>query len=251
MRQQLLAGLALFTLLIALTPGPLSHAQDGDDMLPAAERVELAAGDGLTLVADFYRAEMGEETARPAVILFHMLGSNRVAWEPLLPTLVEDYGFHVLNVDMRGHGETGGDRDWPLAEEDVQTWLDWLREQDGVDPDAVSLLGASIGSNIALRGWANDENVATAIALSPGLDYQGVTTDDAVEGASDRPVMLVASRMDLGSARAVNALYELTEGYAAVRMYDGALHGTNLFRLEEGRTERLFAAIGDWIAENS
>ncbi len=151
---------------------------------------------------------------------------------------------------MRGHGETGGSQEWTLAEEDVQILIDWLREQDSVDPDAVSLVGASIGSNLAIRGWSNDENVATAVALSPGLDYRGVTTADAVEVQANRPIMLVASRNDVPSATAINDLYDLTSGYALVRMYDGNLHGTNLFRNDD-ISVFLAYAIAEWVDENS
>jgi pimeloyl-ACP methyl ester carboxylesterase len=230
----------------------LIHAQDGEDTPTLAEptRVEIEASDGLMLVGDFYAASTEDDEPVPAILLLHMLSSNRTAWEPVLPVLVAEYQFAVLNIDMRGHGETGGSQEWTLAEADVQTLIDWLREQDGIDPDAVSIVGASIGSNLAIRGWSNDENVATAVALSPGLDYRGVTTANAVEIQPNRPIMLVASRNDFPSATAINDLYDLTSGYAAVRMYDGNLHGTNLFR-DEAITNYLAYAIAEWVDENS
>lgn len=229
-------------LLVMFMMVPLSHAQEDGLM---AERIELEAEDGLTLVGDYY-APTGDEPV-PGVVLLHMLGSERSAWEPLLPVLVNQYQFAVINVDMRGHGETGGSRDWMQAETDLQQWIDWLRQQDGVG--AISLVGASIGSNMAIRGWANDGEVATVIALSPGLDYQGVTTADAVEANSERPIMLVAARGDFGSANAVNRLYDLTAGYVTVRMYEEYLHGTNMFRAEDHGY--LLTAIAEWIAEHS
>ncbi len=236
----------VLTFVLVMVPG--SYAQE-DGLSPA--RVELAASDGLMLVGDYY-APAGDEPV-PGVILLHMLSSQRSAWEPLLPVLVDEYQFAVLNVDMRGHGETGGSREWALAEDDLQLWIDWLRQQDGVDPDAISLVGASIGSNMAIRGWANDQNVVTAVALSPGLDYQGVTTADAVEANSERPIMLVAARNDRASAAAINDLYDLTEGYAVVRMYDGRLHGTNMFGRGTDPADYgyLLDAIAAWIDENS
>lgn len=227
-------------------------AQEDDVTLPEPVRVELDAADGLTLVGDFYTppAEMVEEgEPMPGVVLLHMLGQDRSTWAPLLPVLVNDYGFAVLNIDLRGHGETGGERDWVLAEADVEAWLGWLREQAMVDPDAVALVGASIGSNLAIRGWAGDEGITSVVALSPGLDYRGVTTTGAVEAAAGRPVMLAASRDDQYSADSVNQLYDLTTGRAAVHMYEGSLHGTNLFT-EEAIADYLLYAIADWVDEN-
>jgi pimeloyl-ACP methyl ester carboxylesterase len=228
------------------------HAQDGDETptLPDPTRVEIEASDGLMLVGDFYTGSLEDDELVPAILLLHMLSSNRTAWEPILPVLVGEYQFAVLNIDMRGHGETGGAQEWTLAEADVETLIDWLRQQDGIDPDAISIVGASIGSNLAIHGWSNDENIATVVALSPGLDYRGVTTTDAVESQPDRPIMLVASRNDFPSATAINNLYALTSGYAAVRMYDGNLHGTNLFR-DEDISVYLAYAIAEWVDENS
>ena len=174
----------------------------GGAVLPAlaqggtGEVVQVAAEDGLALVGDYY-APAGEalDAGAPGVLLLHMLNSNRAAWAGLIPPL-QEAGYAVLAVDMRGHGQTGGRADWPLAEADVQTWLDWLRAQEGVDPARLSLVGASIGANLALRGMANDPDVLTAVALSPGLDYRGVTTADAIATIDDRPVMLVAGQGD-------------------------------------------------------
>lgn len=229
----LLAGL--------ISPTPAAHA------LPEAQRVELEASDGLVLVGDFYMPESEEPV--PAVILMHMLGRRRGDWETLLPVLVDDYGMAVLNVDLRGHGETGGSTDWALAEEDVQIWIDWLRGQEGINPDAISLIGASIGSNLAIRGWANDEKIRTAVALSPGLNFRGVTTEDAVEANADRPLMLVSARSDRESAIAVTTLFDLTDGNALVRLFSGSRHGTDLFDTEY--SDWLITAIAEWVDSQS
>lgn len=237
----------LMSLMLTIVP---VFAQDGDDTDTSAlepEVVKIEAEDGLMLVGDYYfpTGEMDRETV-PAVILLHMLSSNRTKWESLIPVLVNDYGLAVLNIDMRGHGATGGSQDWPAAETDVQTLIDWLRTQDGINPDAVSIVGASIGSNLALRGWANDETVLTAVALSPGLDYRGVTTQDAVEAGSDRAVMLVASRQDTSSALAVTTLFAATTADVQVRLYSGRLHGTQLLE-NEAVVDELTHSIGIWI----
>ncbi|GAB4572284.1 MAG: hypothetical protein Kow0077_11290 [Anaerolineae bacterium] len=219
---------------------------DGPADLPSAEPVTLAASaDGLTLVGDFYPALPvdEQETAAPAVLLLHMLGSDREAWAPLIPALHEA-GYAVLAVDMRGHGETGGAQDWPLAEQDVADWLAWLRAQDGVDAERVNLVGASIGANLALRGLANDDTVVTAVALSPGLDYRGVTTEDAV-AAVTRPLMLVAGQGDRYSAESVRALGAALQGAGLVRFYASGLHGTQ-FLPQEPSLEALIIHWLDW-----
>jgi pimeloyl-ACP methyl ester carboxylesterase len=198
------------------------------------ETVEITAPDDLTIVGDYYP---GDENA---VLLLHMLSSRRSAWESLIPSLTAQ-GWTVLAVDMRGHGQTGGAQNWTAAETDVQVMVDWLREQGA---ENVAIIGASIGSNLALRGAANDEQVVTAVALSPGLDYRGVTTADAVETLGERPVLLVAERNDRYSADSVIDLFNLSEGQIQVRLGTGRQHGTNML------SETLNGVIVNWLAEH-
>src|SRR6185369_9428606 len=106
-------------------------------------------------------------------------------------------GYSVLNVDLRGHGATGGKTNWPMAVTDVQTWLDWVRTQPNIRANSVSIIGASVGSNLALIGCANDKDCVTAIALSPGSDYFGLRPNDFIaDGLKDRSALLVVSRKD-------------------------------------------------------
>lgn len=242
----MLLAILITSLLVLSWP---ASAQDDGDTPPTLPPilVNIEAEDGLVLVGDYYypAGEFDGDTM-PAVILLHMLNSNRSKWEPLIPILVNDYGMAVLNMDMRGHGETGGSQDWTAAEADVQTIVDWLREVDYVNPNAISIVGASIGSNLALRGWANDETILTAVALSPGLDYRGVTTQDAVATGSDRAVMLVAARQDTASALAVTTLFTETTADVQVRLYSGRLHGTQLLD-DENIASELSHNIGLWL----
>jgi pimeloyl-ACP methyl ester carboxylesterase len=232
----------LLTLLIAaaLIAGAAPAAAQDDP--PEPQRVELSAPDGLTLVANYFAPTDPGDSGAPAALLLHMLGSQKEAWGDLVPPLVEA-GYAVLAVDLRGHGETGGSNDWPLAEDDTRHWLDWLREQDGIDPLRINLVGGSIGSNLALRGMANNPAVVTAVALSPGLDYRGVTTEDALSTIAERPVFLVAAQRDTYSADSVKTLVTLAQGDTRVRLYPHGAHGTGIFMLEDD----LAPSIIDWL----
>jgi acetyl esterase/lipase len=229
------------TLLILLSFS--SSAQD--DMM--FETISISASDDLMLIGDFYVPDMASDAGNPTVILFHMLGGQRSAYEPLIPDLV-GAGYAVLNADLRGHGETRGSQDWDLAVEDVQIWLDWLREQEAVDGTRIAIIGGSIGSNVALMGCANDADCVGAIALSPGLDYRGVQPESAVvEGLSERAIALVASHSDGYSAESVEQLMANSTGDVSARIYRGNTHGTNLFRTEYDSVSHL---ILSWLAEH-
>jgi alpha-beta hydrolase superfamily lysophospholipase len=103
-------------------------AQGGEGL-----EVRIEASDGLALIGDYYAPPEAEKAGAPAVLLLHQLSSTRRAWAELVP-LLSEAGYGVLAVDMRGHGATRGSQDWPLAEEDLHLWLEWLRVQEGIDP---------------------------------------------------------------------------------------------------------------------
>jgi pimeloyl-ACP methyl ester carboxylesterase len=188
--------------------------------------MEAAASDGLALKGDFYTSG---DAPQPAVLLMHMNGSNRQSWEPVIPDLI-GAGYAVLTVDLRGFGDTGSATDWNAAVADVQTWLDWLRTQPSVRPEAISIMGASIGSNLALVGCAADEACVTAIAISPGLDYFGVQPLEAItEGLEDRSALLIAAQRDSESRNALRAMAQEADGEIGIQLYDSSMHGTPLF----------------------
>ena len=224
MRTRWLISAVLILVLMALA---VPAAAQG---APEPQRVGVTASDGLTLVGNFFPApeDAAGDTGAPTVLLLHQFGATKRSWRSLIPAL-HDAGYAILAVDLRGHGETGGSLDWPQAETDTQTWLDWLRQQSGVDPERLSIIGSSIGSNLALRGMADDGHVVTAVAISPGLDYFGVTTQDAVETIGQRSVFLITAQLDTQSSAGVKTLAAVVQGDVLIRIYRGNAHGVSLF----------------------
>lgn len=208
------------------------------------ETVNVTAGDELMLVGDIHTPEtLSEDT--PIVLLLHMLGSHRGAYEPILPDLLSA-GYIVLNIDMRGHGDTGGARNWELALDDLVVWADWLHDEGYVGE--ITIIGASIGSNIALMGCAELDDCIGAIALSPGLDYVGVTPQPAfVEGFTERSALLVAAHGDAYSAETITTLFTNATGDVTARLYAGRSHGTNFFRTDY---DSVSALIVNWLDEH-
>lgn len=234
-------------ILIVMMVALLTLSSSAQAPVPEPETIHVDASDGLVLVGDVYHPESSPESGSPALLLLHMLGSNRQAYDPLIPDLV-DNGYVVLNVDMRGHGDTGGARNWDLTLEDTQLWLDWLRSVDRVDPAKVAIIGGSIGSNVALMACAADADCVTAIALSPGLDYDGVQPETAVtDGLSDRSALLIASHGDRYSADSVGQMFVGAKGTIAARLYAGNSHGTNLFRTDYASIRTVILA---WLDEH-
>ncbi len=157
-----------------------------------------------------------------------MLGSDRTSWEEFALRLSLE-GYAVFAVDMRGHGDTGGSRDFKKTAQDIQHVWDYFSGLPDVDGDSTAVVGASIGANMALLAGAMQPAIDTVVLLSPGLEYREVTTDDAIIEYGDRPLMIVASSEDTYAARSSRELEKLAQGEVQFIMYDGAGHGTNMF----------------------
>jgi pimeloyl-ACP methyl ester carboxylesterase len=113
---------------------------------------------------------------RAAIILLHGYGSNRLEMVSRAEVLA-DYGYGVLQYDLRGHGESGGvvrAFGWPDLT-DVQTALSFLSAREDLDPNRIGILGFSIGGQIAIRAAAEYDQIKAVIADDPGF----VTVDDA------------------------------------------------------------------------
>ena len=187
-------------------------------------RVEVA--DGLEVVGTLYKpAQSGARL--PGVLLLHMLGSDRTAWEEFAFRLALE-GYVALAVDMRGHGDTGGDRDFNKAAQDLLQVWEYFSKRPEIDGDSTAVVGASIGANMALVTAAKKPAIDTVVLLSPGLVYREVSTEDAIVEFGDRPLMIVAGEEDTYSAQSSQKLKQLSAGEAKLRLYTGASHGTDL-----------------------
>ena len=209
---------------------------------PPSETITLARDDA-ALAADFYPADADA----PVILLLHMLNSNRAAWDPLIPDL-SDAGYALLNIDMRGHGDSGGSRDWEAAINDVvDGWVGWLGEAGHLSDSGLAIIGGSIGANVALISCAEVEVCRGAVALSPGLDYRGVKPESAlVDGLADQAALLVAAQNDASSSTAIRQMFLKAKGDVSARLYRGRAHGTRLFDSEYDSVSRL---ILGWLAE--
>ena len=192
-------------------------------------KVQFSMSDGLTIVGIYYSAPI---RPAPAVLLLHMYGSNKEAWKPFAP-LLQAAGYSVLAIDMRGHGETGGAMDWVKAPADVNEVLRQLRGLPGVDQSRVSVVGASIGANVAIVSCAQSLLCKSVVLISPGLDYEGVKTLDALAKYAKNPLLIIASRDDKPAGVDSVTLDKAAQGSHTLKLYDGNIHGTNLFSTQK------------------
>ena len=227
----MLMNSALFCLVTALS---VASAQEAAEMI----EVQLSAADREELQGYWYPAA-GDEPA-PAVLLLHMLNGRARDWQPFTEELTRA-GIHVLAIDLRGHGESGGKPDWPLARDDAARWWRWLAARPEVAEGSLAVIGASIGANLALLGCGEWEDCRAAYALSPGRDYRGLRPRPALEADQSPPATLVAARGDEYSAASILDFAASASGEVRLWLLPGRAHGTRLFATAAG--PRIRAAL--------
>lgn len=226
--------------------GALSLAAAG----PAPKDVVLHTADGVEIKATYYPSQ--RPGSRPSVILLHMLNRTRRDWADFARAL-SDAGYAAVAIDLRGHGESTrgvgswrdfGPESFRAMVEDVTAAHAYLREAPEADGGRLAVIGASIGANVALRYGAREPSVKTLVLLSPGLDYRGVATAEAMGAYGGRPVLIAASREDSYSAQSCTRLDALARGRHRLILYNGAGHGTRMFP----KVPELKTTILEWLA---
>jgi dienelactone hydrolase len=202
------------------------------------KNVSFNTGDNVKIAGMLYTPDSARA---PAVLMLHMAYASRKDWDAFAQRL-QGAGFVVLAIDFRGHGESGGAMDWEKMTQDAAAAWKFLNSQPNVDTKRIVVVGASIGSNVALSFAAAEPNVKAVGLLSPGLDYFNIKTDGAIKTYGKRPVLIFSSSEDSYSADTQKALEPLASGPKQVQLFQNVGHGTDMLR--DGKVaEALFAWI--------
>lgn len=216
-------------MLLALLAGLLAVApvRAAGPQLPG-QALELKAGDGWTIKARYKpAADQSGLAAKLTVVLLHGRGTRKESWLKLARAL-EKQGYGVLAPDLRGHGESQqapdgqlvpwrkfkatakGENDFAKMSLDVQAAVEWLG-QNGVAESSVALVGQDLGGSLALRYAAVHKSIAEVVMLSPGLNYQEVTTVNAMRAYRDRPILMIYGTIDRYAASSAPILYQFAK----------------------------------------
>jgi dienelactone hydrolase len=123
----------------------------------------------------------------------------------------------------------------------VRAAWDVLVARPEVDPALCAIVGASIGANLALIVGANNPEVVTVVALSPGVDYQNLKPSGLLGNFGQRPIFLIASQDDKYSYDSVKQMAPLAP-QAATHYFATAGHGTAMFA-----DPHLNTLLFDWL----
>jgi dienelactone hydrolase len=199
--------------------------------------VTLKAPDGLSLKASYY----SPGKPGPGLVLLHQCNRDRSAWHTFA-TAAAARGYHVIAMDYRGYGESGGQlledpqqqfaaaaEQWPG---DVDAAFAWLLAQPGVDRQRIGAAGASCGVNQSVLLARRHPEVKTVMLLSGNVIPEG---REYLRKTPWLPVLAAASEDD---GNAIDSMKWIL-GWSANpknRMveYKAAGHGTDMFAVEKG-----------------
>jgi pimeloyl-ACP methyl ester carboxylesterase len=239
-----------------------SHAQKNKNSVnnnnnnnSAVQRVSFLTDDKVLIVGTYYAPQISSlsssnnSTTRSssistnAIILLHMLGRNRNDWNSFASTLSNrGNGYAVLPIDLRGHGESTSQNgntisfqsfttdDFNKMVMDVKAAKQFLVAQKNIKPNSIAIVGASIGANVALNYAALDPSIKAVILLSPGLDYKGVTTSDAIKQYNKGPIYIATAGKDPIAGNDPQTLCNETNCDNRLKVYQNSnAHGTDMF----------------------
>lgn len=107
------------------------------------------------------------------VILVHGYADAKVgaiAWAPIFHEL----GYHVLAIDLRGHGESGGKATTAgyFERHDLNQVIDQLRQQYPKQTGSLVLFGISMGAAVVAATAAMREDLSAVILECPYADFR-------------------------------------------------------------------------------
>ncbi|HEY7243056.1 MAG TPA: alpha/beta hydrolase [Xanthobacteraceae bacterium] len=133
------------------------------------ESTVTIASAGLRLAGTLRLPERLASTERRAAFLvLHGFGSNRGSSNVLQPSKVlGELGYVTLSFDMRGCGESEGERGRVICleqVEDTRNALTFLTAQTGVDAERIGVIGSSFGGAVAVYTAGVDDRLAAVIS---------------------------------------------------------------------------------------
>jgi len=221
------------------------------------QTVNFLTDDGVSIIGSYYSPSKvvsnasssttttTTTTTTPTVILLHMLGRDRSTWNAFASTLSQKEGYAVLSIDLRGHGESvkqnNGNTisfqsfspdDYNKMVLDVKAAKQFLITNKNANPNNISIVGASIGANVAINYAAMDPTIKSVVLLSPGINYRGVSTEEAItKYKNNNSVYIAATEGDSEAADSSKILCENINCDGNLKIYSGGSnsHGTNMF----------------------
>jgi pimeloyl-ACP methyl ester carboxylesterase len=159
--------LVFLLILVALAAGSLWYFSTPDIPRAALEKKYASPLTHFVTLADGTRADYRERgpAAAPTLILLHGSNASLLTWEPWSKTLSDT--FHVVSVDLPGHGLTGAVPNGDYSQEGMAKFVGAFADKLGLK--SFALAGNSMGGGVASRfAEENPARVTKLILVDAG-----------------------------------------------------------------------------------
>jgi pimeloyl-ACP methyl ester carboxylesterase len=217
--------------------------------------VELQTSDGVKIMGDWYRPSSRVDQKPPAILLIHGFGENRSVWDGFLSDHLLKNGLAILNIDLRGHGESlfrGSEKLVPDVSwltdprqfpSDLDCALSWLRSQVEIDQNRIGVLGADIGGSLAYLASGKYEVVRSAVVLSGNFE-QAQALATGVANFQPHSILYIATQGDDKAAEHAQQFEKSTGFPVKVQVFqNSSSHGAKILQdVPESTT-----LVADWL----
>lgn len=131
------------------------------------EQARFATYDEVELAAHLYLPS-GREEWGPGIIVCHGFGSRKENFAAF-GERGASAGYAVLIMDLRGHGESGGQVDSNIFN-DVAAAMLYLQNRPEVNPMSIAIRGSSLGGWLAIHTAAHLRDLTHVVAYCPAHD---------------------------------------------------------------------------------
>lgn len=199
-----------------------------------------------------------KKTTYPLVIMIHSLGYSSAYWTTL-PALLNEKGYAVLLVDLRGHGQSLYDSNfrihyWTKYSEtqfakyptDIIEVINYvLYAYKNISGQDYVIVGADIGANTAILAAEKLKVKPKGLVLiSASLKFKGLYTPIAMTNLGSTPIMAIASKRDNYSFSQISELKKFAQGKYDEKIYP--MGGAGMLMLKANPS--MAQDIANWIA---
>lgn len=128
------------------------------------------------------------DTTKSTIILLHGIRSNKDHFLDL-SSLLAKKGFNSVALDLRAHGESGGQfcTFGVNEKKDIKSIIDYLTEKENIEN--IGIWGQSLGGAVAIQAMGFDKRIKFGIIESTFTDFKTIVNDyfDLHAGFSFKP----------------------------------------------------------------
>lgn len=218
-----------------------------------ADPIEFTTSDGFLIRGTFFHSS-ANTTPKPAVILLHAFNRDHTDWFAYAPDIVDNNNFVALAIDLRGHGastfqngasfpiQTFSSADLNAMPLDIEAAIAYLKTRPEVDATRIGIVGADIGANLAFIGSGTQDEIKTAVSISPQFrenQAQGILIGTNLPNFQPKNVLYIAAFGDGYAYASSQTMADLTQGQTRVVGIQGLAHGLDILASEETWNEIL------------